>query len=163
MNRRALILSGAACFIAAPASAHRSKRSETVIRIGDEGALEITHVFHIQDAQDALFAAGIIDKPDIGSLKARAQLSLYTADRFGIQTGDQWARLNILDAEVRGSSIYVYQTGQLGHGALSVKADMLRDLIPGHRISVNVVENNITRTLEFSGDDGVKSLSRDSL
>jgi len=142
-----------------PAFAHRLARTETEVRIAPDGAVSVVHVYHLQDAQSALFQANMIDVPDLSSLRARAKLALYTQEHFGIAAGGVAAPLEIIGAEIEGDSVYVYQEGHIGDGALSIDARMLRDLLKTQSNSVNIIQDGKTTTLDFSGDDGPKQVA----
>lgn len=158
-TRRIVIGGIAALSVAAPAAAHRLARTETEIRILDDGTISVIHVYHLQDAQSALFQAGLIDEPDLSSLRARAKLALYTQERFAIAANDVTAALEIIGAEIEGDSVYIYQDGQIGAGTLTVDARMLRDLIKNQSNSVNIVRAGQTISLDFSEDDGPKQVA----
>lgn len=158
-TRRIVIGGVVALTVAAPALAHRLARTETEIRIAQDGAVTVIHVYHLQDAQSALFQAKLINQPDLSSLRARAKLALYTQEQFTIAASGVPATLEIIGAEIEGDSVYIYQEGQIGDGTLTIDARMLRDLIKNQSNSVNVVRNGPTTTLEFSGDDGPKQVA----
>ena len=158
LTRRA-VMAGATAFAAVPALAHRLARTETDVRIAEDGTVGVTHVYHLQDAQSALFEAGLIDAPDLGSLRAQARLALYTEEHFALLVDGRPSPLSIVGAEIEGDSVFVYQEGSVAPGPLSVKAGMLRDLLERQINSVNVVRGGRTVTLDFKGDDGVKALS----
>lgn len=158
-TRRIVIGGIAALSVAVPAYGHRLARTETEIRIAPDGAVTVVHVYHLQDAQSALFQAGLIDQPDLSSLRARAKLALYTQQRFAIAANGVPTPLEIIGAEIEGDSVYIYQDGQIGDGVLSIDARMLRDLIKTQSNSVNVVRDSQTLTLDFSGDDGPKQVA----
>ncbi|MGJ8559543.1 MAG: DUF6702 family protein [Litorimonas sp.] len=157
---RRIVISGiAALSVAPPAMAHRLARTETEIRILDDGTLSVIHVYHLQDAQSALFQAGLINEPDLSSLRARAKLALYTQEHFAIFANGVTAPLEIIGAEIEGDSVYIYQDGQIDAGALTIDARMLRDLIKNQSNSVNIVRGGQTISLDFSGDDGPKQVA----
>jgi hypothetical protein len=157
---RRIILGGiAALTVATPALAHRLARTETEIRISTDGTVTVVHVYHLQDAQSALFHAGFIDQPDLSSLRARAKLALYTQERFAISAKGELANLQIIGAEIEGDSVYIYQDGQISDGALTIDARMLRDLIKTQSNSVNIIRDGTTVTLDFSEDDGPKQVA----
>jgi len=87
-RRRTLqTLSGAALWAAFPlcAFAHREKKTLTTVEWNaNTQMLNVIHSYHLHDAETALADAGIIDKPDLFSLKARAKLALYTAKHFSL-------------------------------------------------------------------------------
>jgi hypothetical protein len=158
-TRRIIVAGALAIAASAPAYAHRLARTETEVRISPDGTVSVIHVYHLQDAQSALFHAGLIDQPDLSSLRARAKLALYTEQRFAIAASDINAELEIIGADIEGDSVYIYQEGQIGDGPLSVDARMLRDLIKTQSNSVNIVRGRQTVTLDFSGDDGPKQVA----
>lgn len=158
-TRRAVLIGCAGAGLAQPAWAHRLARTETDVRIATDGTVAVTHVYHIQDAQTALYKAGLLERPDLSSLRARAQLALYTASNFALIVGDEPIQLDIVGAEIEGDSVFVYQEGRLSDGDLTVSASMLRELVHGQRNSVNIVKNGQTQTLDFSGDDGPKPVA----
>lgn len=155
-RRTVLALTAAGLACPGDSFAHRLARSETEVRISDDGQVDVLHSFHVHDAQNALFKAGLIERPDLSPLRARARLSLYVAERFGLKVNGQWIDLTIIDSEISGSHVFVYQSGTLPPGLITVKAGMLRDLISNQINSVNVEKDGRVQTLEFSGDDGPK-------
>ena len=159
-TRRAAILGGAALLaLPGPVLAHRVARTETELRIADDGSVSVIHAIHAQDAQDAMFAAGLIERPDIGTLENRARLALHVAERFDISINEAPIALELLGAELEGKTVFVYQEGADAFpGELRVHAAMLRDLVPAIRNSVNVVMGGRTATVDFTGDDGAKCI-----
>ncbi|MGB6229304.1 MAG: DUF6702 family protein [Litorimonas sp.] len=160
-TRRVVLGSLAAVCVARPALAHRSKRTETEVRIEPDGTVGVTHVYHAQDAQDVLYATGILSRPDISTLRARAKLALYTADQFALMSGDVPVELSIVGAEIIGQNVYVYQSGTVSDASapLAVSATMFREHVGDQTNSVNIVRNGETSTLDFRGDDGWKAVA----
>ena len=71
-------LCGAAFMSAVPFSAMAHRQKTTLSQIewdAADKALYITHSYHMHDAETALAARGVIRKPDLTSLKSRAQLA----------------------------------------------------------------------------------------
>ena len=159
LSRRLFLGYAGATAVAYPAFAHRLARTETEVRIDADGRVDVIHVYHLQDAQSALYQSGVLDAPDLTPLRARAKLALYTNDHFAIASGGVPISLEIIGAEIEGDSVYVYQQGQLGEGALSIDARMLRPLLKQQINSVNIVRDGRTVTLDFIGDDGVKAVA----
>ncbi len=162
-NRRHVLIGASAAIMLAgaaqPALAHRLARTETDVRFKGDGSVTIIHAYHVQDVQDALYTAGIIDRPDISGLRARAKLALYTAEHFAIWVNETPIELDLIGAEVEGGTVYVYQEATEAYpGALRIKAAMLRDLVHDQRNSVNVDLAGKITTLEFRGDDSLKTL-----
>ncbi len=163
MLSRRLVLGGlGAVALARPAFAHRLARTETEVRIDPDGTVGVVHVYHVQDAQVALYKAGLINRPDLGRLRARATLALYTDRNFTLSDATGPVALDIIGSEIEGDSIYVYQEGRVSRdgpgGPLTIDARMLRDLVHDQRNSVNVVRGGRTVTLDFSGEGGPKTV-----
>jgi hypothetical protein len=163
-RRRTLQTLGGAVFWAALpiyAFAHREKKTLTTIEWdANTQMLNVIHSYHLHDAETALAAKGIIDKPDLFSLKARAKLSLYTAKNFSLSTEGQEIELEIIGAETEAKTAYVYQQAKLPKApeALMVSAAMLRNIIRGQ---INNVDVNLTgeiRSIQFKKNDGAKKV-----
>lgn len=163
-RRRTLqTLSGAAFMVALPMSAfaHREKKTLTTIEWNaDDNMLNVIHSYHLHDAETALAAKGIIDTPDLFSLKARAKLALYTAKNFSIASAGQQIDLDILGAETEAKTVYVYQQAKLDKAPteLVISASMLRDIIPGQLNNVDVTVSGEIRSVQFKKNDGPKKV-----
>ncbi|MGB3456978.1 MAG: DUF6702 family protein [Litorimonas sp.] len=160
-SRRTVLagLSASAVLASAPsARAHRAARTETELRIDADGKIGVIHVYHLQDAQTALYEMGRIGRPDLTPLRARAMLALYTQERFSLSDADGPVALEPLVAEIEGDSVYVYQEGMAGPGPYTVEASMLREIYRDQRNSVNIVRDGDTVTLDFTGRDRAKRI-----
>ena len=163
-RRRSLqTLSGAALWAAFPLSAfaHREKKTLTTVEWNaDTQMLNVIHSYHLHDAETALADAGIIDKPDLFSLKARAKLALYTAKHFSLSYQGKEIELNIIGAETEAKTVYVYQQAkmQTPPNALTVSASMLRDIIKGQLNNVDVNLSGEIRSVQFKKNDGPKKV-----
>lgn len=156
-------LSGAAIMAALPfsASAHREKKTLTTIEwSANEKMLYIIHSYHLHDAETALAAAGVIDKADLFSLKARAQLALYTEKHFSLSSEGEPIELQILGAETEAKTVYVYQQAAMEAipKDLVVMASMLREIIPGQLNNVDVKLSGRVRSVQFKKNDGPKKV-----
>ena len=156
-------LSGAALWAAFPlsAAAHREKKTLTTIEWDAKAEmLNVIHSYHLHDAETALAAKGIIDKPDLFSLKARAKLALYTAKNFSLSSEGKEIELQILGAETEGKTAYVYQQAKLAKApeALLVSATMLRGIIRGQINNVDVSLDGEIRSVQFKRNDGPKKV-----
>lgn len=151
---------GLACAVPLPAAAHRENQTHTsVIWNTRTGFLDVTHIYHIHDAEISLTDAGILETPNLFSLKERARLALYTEKNFYLKTLDESRlALSILGAEYEGKNVYVYQQLKLPQApdGLIVNCTLLRPLIPGQ---INDVDVNLTgrvQSLRFVNSDGSK-------
>jgi len=158
------ILTGAAFMAVFPTQSYAHKQKTTLTQVEwneRDKALYVTHSYHIHDAETALAKAGIIDKPDLTSLKARAKLALYTSRNFKLFENDQELELELLGAENEGRTIYVYQQTSLPKPPtkLIVSATMLREIVLGQINNVDITLANDLKSLKFEGSDGPKKLS----
>ena len=143
--------------LAAPALAHREKRTHTdVVWTGTH--LDITHNIHRHDFESALSVAGMLDRPEIEGLRARAQAALHVEETFrlGETRGD--LALQTLGAEAEGNRLYIYQQAELAAipERLEVEAWMLRSLWRDQVNAVDVRVGDRVKSLRFAGDDGAK-------
>jgi len=145
---------------ASPVWAHRAARTETEITFHSDGRIDIIHLMHTDDTKRALYESGIIEKPDLLSLKARAQAALYVEDNFAIYAGEKPIYMEIIGAEIEGPNFYVYQQGLTDAPVkdLSIEAAMLREFISTQTNSVNVKIGTLTQSLDFTGRDGRKKI-----
>ena len=157
----ALMGTGVISALPLPALAHRQRTTLSKIdwNAADK-ALYITHSYHMHDAETALAARGIINKPDLTSLRARAQLALYTQEQFKLSMSGTEIELEILGAEFEARTVYVYQQAFLDEkpAELLVSAAMLRDIIPGQINHVDSWLSESVNSIEFKESDGPKKL-----
>lgn len=153
-------LAAVSCVPALQSWAHRENQTHTLVKWNARsGFLNVTHTYHIHDAETALTDAGILERPDLFSLRERARLALYTEKQFSLKTLDKTPLLlSILGAEYEGKSVYVYQQLGLDHppDGLIVRCALLRPLIPDQ---VNDVDVNLTgriQSIRFENADGTK-------
>jgi len=138
------------------ALAHREKQTITTIEWKD-GRLEITHEFHRHDAESALAQAGLIDRPDIESLRSRAHVAIHVEETFDIEG----VKITTLGAETQGNRIYVYQEAELPTlpDTMMIRAAMLRNLWGDQINNVDVHIEKQVKSLRFAGDDGAKTVT----
>lgn len=163
MTRRMALLAGcsvgAGLAFAPPALAHRSQTVlSTVMWNAATSVLEVTHRMHAHDAELALQATTGAAQVDITVVKNQAQLMLYVEDRFKLTDGAAKLGLNAVGAELEGQEILLYQEIKLKAPPtkLAIEDGLLRDVFEGQTNLVNVRLAQRTRTMIFSGSDGVK-------
>jgi len=157
ITRRMAVLAGCALAVAPPALAHRSQTVlTTVMWNAASSMLEVTHRLHNADAEAWLGTLG--DGTDITAVRNQAQMVLYIENHFGLTDGARKIALVPLGAEIEGEALLVYQECGLAAPpkALSIDNRILRDVFEGQTNLVNVRLAERTRTLIFSGQDGVK-------
>jgi hypothetical protein len=159
ITRRMAVLAGCALAVAPPALAHRAQTVlSTVMWNAGSGMLEVTHRLHAHDAELTLAATTGAPAVDITVVKNQAQLMLYVEQHFGLTDGGRMIALQPLGAEFEGEAILLYQECKLPAPPKDLAIDnrILRDVFEGQTNLVNVRLAQRTRTLIFSGTDGVK-------
>jgi hypothetical protein len=163
MTRRMALLTCGSCVatlaLAPKALAHRAQTVlTTVMWNANSSMLEVTHRLHAHDAELALAATIGVAAVDITQVKSQAQLMLYIEKRFSLKDGAKKIALQPLGAEFEGEAILLYQECKLAAPPkqLSIEDGILRDVFEGQTNLVNVRLAHKTRTLIFSGNDGVK-------
>lgn len=162
VTRRVAVLAGCALAVAPPALAHRSQTVlTTVMWNGASSILEVTHRVHNADAEAWLAlqsSGGGAGAVDITVVRNQAQMMLYIEQHFGLTDGGKKIALEPLGAEVEGEALLLYQSSKLAEPPKGLMIDnrILRDVFDGQTNLVNVRLAQRTRTLIFSGQDGVK-------
>lgn len=160
--------------LAPKAFAHRQKRAITSLEWNSRvKTLEVTHAFHLHDAEQALSRLGILDTPDLTGLRARAKLCLYIQKHFLIDilnddtdgntpSSDKNSRnLEILGAEVKSGEIFVYQEMPLKHlpKHLSITNNMFLSVYKDQTNFVNVTAQTEIKSVIFKAGDPAKQVS----
>jgi hypothetical protein len=150
----------AGSLLSRPAAAHREKTTlSEVVWDEESGYIHVTHSFHTHEAERALYGAGIISAPKFESLRARAELALYTEAQFAIKTlGRKTIRLELLGAEIEGPDIFVYQQAKMDSPpkGLFITCTLLRHLVPDQINHVDIRLAGPTRSLDFRGNEHTK-------
>lgn len=166
-GRRTLLmaaLSGAAiALLPVRAFAHRQKKViSTVEWNSSTNLLEITHMLHLHDAEQALSRLGKLTQPDLTSLRARAQLALYAQDHFKLfDSNENTIALTIVGAEIVTSYAYVYQEVALSEVPKELLIDntLLLDIYLDQTNLVNVTLGGELKSLVFMAGDRAKRIS----
>lgn len=159
LTRRMAVLAGCALAVAPPALAHRSQTVLTTVMWNPASSmLEVTHRVHNADAEAWLAQKGEGNGTDITVVRNQAQMMLYIEAHFGLTDGGAKIGLQPLGAEIEGEALLLYQECKMTAPpkALAIDNRILRDVFEGQTNLVNVRLAERTRTLIFSGGDGVK-------
>lgn len=148
---------------AVPAAAHRERLTLTEIEWEDNpGFLYVTHSFHVHEAERTLYKAGVLSKPDLYSLKSRAELALYAAENFALKTTDGTEiALELLGAEIVGRDCMVYQQADIDGlpDGFAIDCRFMREFDSGQINNVDVKVTDTVKSLSFRGDDDMKTVS----
>lgn len=162
ITRRLAVFAGCALAVAPAAFAHRSQTVlTTVLWNAASSMLEVTHRFHNADAEAWLSQqrqGGGAETIDISIVRNQALMVLYVESHFALTDGGKAIGLQPLGAEVEGEALLIYQECKLAQPpkALAINNQIFRDVFEGQTNLVNVRLAQKTRTLIFSGGDGVK-------
>ena len=166
LSRRCFTTSSIALLSASltiPAYAHKERLTLTEIEWEDNpGFLYITHKFSVHEAERTLFTAGVLSKPDLYSLKSRAELALYAADNFSMTLPDgSEIELEVLGAEIMGPDCFVYQQADLGFlpDGFDIDCRFMRELDARQINNVDVKITDTVQSLSFRGEDAAKSVT----
>lgn len=165
LTRRLLMAAGTALVIAPSAFAHRSQSVLTTVSWNpSRSMIEVMHRLHAHDAEVGLAASVGVAAIDISQVRNQAQLMLYIEKHFSLSGPAGKIVLQPLGAEFESEAILLYQEAKLvaAPAELSVDNQILRDVFDQQTNLVNVKLDKRTRTLIFSGKDGVK-LAKDLL
>jgi hypothetical protein len=159
ITRRLAIVGGCSLALAPPALAHRSQTVlSTVMWNAAASVLEVTHRLHPHDAELALQQTTGVQQADITVVKTQAQMMLYIEEHFVLTDGGRKLTLEPVGAEFEGDTLLMYQQCALKTppAKLAIDNRILRDVFEAQANLVNVRLAQRTRTLLFSGQDGVK-------
>ncbi len=161
--------------LAAPAYAHRQKLTLSDIRwvptkpqkdkiysLADRsGTMEITHSFHIHEAEIALSQTYGLINPDLTELETQARLALYVQNNFNLsQINETPIELELLGADQHRQTIYVYQQVSLTDRpeGLIIDCQLFRDLADPLINNVDIQLSKKLQSLQFKQAQGPKKV-----
>ncbi len=150
---------GAGLIWAPPALAHRAQTVLSTVTWNEAGgSLDVMHRLHGHDAEVCLALKSGAPQADIAELRTQAQLMIYIEETFALTDGARILALTPLGAEMQGEAVLMYQECKLTAPPRNLAIDnrILRDVFENQTNLVNVKLAQRTRTLLFSGSDGVK-------
>ncbi len=145
------------------AFAHKQRLSLTLIEWDDvQKTLDVTHSFHIHEAENALYDTGVLRYPDLTSLKSQLRLALYVDENFTLAlNGKKKLALEIIGAEIDGQSAYVYQQIPLKKKPpqLIITCQIFHNIYTDQRNNVDVTLGETVQSLQFKRHDGPKRIT----
>ncbi len=144
--------------------AHRTPEGLTTIEQNpNTGTIEITHRFHLHDAEEAMQVILSDGNLTLESLEGRAKLALHVEATFQIVDGESETpvSLHLIGAQIEGGNVLVFQeyTNELPP-FLKITHDALRDAFPQQANTLNVKLDSRIRTLVFRDANKWKTLKR---
>lgn len=144
---------------APPALAHRAQTVLSTVTWNEAtSTLDVMHRLHGHDAEVCLAMKAGVPQMDITELRTQAQLMIYIEQTFALTDSARVLALAPLGAEMQGEAVLMYQECKLTAAPRNLAIDnrILRDVFENQTNLVNVKLAQRTRTLLFSGSDGVK-------
>jgi hypothetical protein len=139
----------------APAAAHRGHDAMSVMTLGADGALTVSHRFEAHDLEPALASIAPDAQPSLDDPEAIAALKAYLQHRFAVNAGGKPVPLAFSAIEVGVRQVRVDYAGRVKGKpkALEVQSTILRDVYPKQVNQVVVRAGKIVRTLRFAGSE----------
>ncbi|MCF6275077.1 MAG: hypothetical protein L3J05_04870 [Robiginitomaculum sp.] len=142
--------------------AHRQKQAMSHIEWNAKTKmLEVIHDLHAHDAEQVLARLGLINTPDITSLRARASLALYVQKNFKLATLDgQNLALTIIGAEAGTTYAHVYMEVEMAEAppGLLITDTILQDIFVDQINQVNMTFGDTVKSAIFAAGDGQKKI-----
>jgi len=144
--------------------AHRTPEGLTTIeRNPNTGTIEITHRFHLHDAEEAMQVILSDGNLTLESIEGRAKLALHVESAFQIIDGESETpvSLHLIGAQIEGDNVLVFQecTNDLPR-LIKITHDALRDAFPQQANTLNLKLDSRIRTLVFRDANKWKTLKR---
>jgi len=166
LSRRALVAAAAACLVARPAAAHRSKSGVTQVLFNPRtGMIEIMHRLYAHDCEHALEAitgAAADIRRDAGARDAVARRAAK-AFSLGYRSGGEAsaAPLAFVGSEIDGAYLWIYQETPIPgrRTDLVVSSGLLFDLYDDQQNLVNVHIGDRVVSLVFEGSAAPQKVS----
>lgn len=163
LSRRLVLVGGASLLVAPAAFAHRVQACFTTVEWNARAStIEVVHRLHQQDAEEAIArASGSAQDVDMTKVRNQARAALYAEAHWSLQIGGKPVALDMVGAELRDDSIWIYREAKWPAPAAEVViADtILRDVFPGETNTINIRMGAKVRSVLFAGNDGPKTVS----
>lgn len=159
---RTLLLALTVC-LTQPLAAHRLNLTTTdIVWQAQDGALEVTHSMHLDDALTLLARLG--NTSGTLDLATSARLMNYLNKRFQLITAASAVALEPYGAHIDGGVLYLYQRATVRSlpPALEVTNNLLHDMVDGVQNQVNWRVGEIVRSSTTARDDPIVWLTLNS-
>ncbi|MFN3818227.1 DUF6702 family protein [Blastomonas sp.] len=158
MRRRslagALALIGMAT-LAPQAGAHRGHDAMSVVTLGDDGVVTVSHRFEAHDLEPALAEIAPDAQTSLDDPEAIEELKTYLLAHFSVSADGAAVPLAVSSVEVGVRDVRVDYTGTLPGKtkALELRSTILRDIYPRQINQVVVRQGQYVQTLRFAGGE----------
>ncbi len=135
--------------------AHRGHDAMSVMTLGADGALTVSHRFEAHDLEPALASIAPDAQASLDDPEAIAALKAYLQSRFAVHAGGKPVPLAFSAIEAGVRQVRVDYAGRVEGKpkALEVQSTILRDVYPKQVNQVMFRTGKIVRTLRFAGSE----------
>mgnify|MGYP003624191514 CR=1 FL=1 len=149
--------------LATPVQAHREQSILTSIAFNPRThMLEVIHQLYAHDVEHA-FGNAIQSEGGLDNIRAQALVSLELAKSFRLWNAQrEEISLILVGAELEAEFFYIYQEAEITAipDVMQIEHGMLRNYWADMQNYLNVNYEGSVSSLIFSGNDGIKSISK---
>lgn len=142
------------------ANAHRMDSALSIINIGANGTVEITHRLFAHDIEHQ-FELNSIGMDYFETPEGQRQIETYLRQAFIFNDAqNQPIALNFIGAQIEGDLLYVYFEGQIGNnGEFNIDSNILNQFSAAQTNFVNIHKGDTIKSVVFSGGQGVTAVA----
>lgn len=150
---RLRVVLAAMILVALPVNAHRGHDALSVVTIGTNGDVTVSHRFEAHDIEPALAEIAPNAQASLDDPEAVAALLAYAGQRFALATDRGPIVLTAGKPEIGASEVRLLFTGKAPARLrkLTVQSSLLTDVYRGQVNQVNIKTTGGVRTLTFRG------------
>lgn len=137
------------------AAAHRGHDAMSVVTLGPDGAVTVSHRFEAHDLEPALAEIAPDAQTSLDDPQAVEELKTYLLAHFTMSADGVAVPLTIASVDIGVRDVRVDYTGtvQGKPKAVALKSTILRDIYPRQVNQAIVRRGQYVQTVQFSGDE----------
>ena len=141
--------------LAPQAGAHRGHDAMSVVTLGDDGVVTVSHRFEAHDLEPALAEIAPNAQTSLDDPEAIEELKTYLLAHFSVSADGAMVPLSVSSVEIGVRDVRVDYTGTLPGKpkALELRSTILRDIYPRQVNQVIVRRGQNVQTLRFAGGE----------
>lgn len=145
----------AAVSLGTQAAAHRGHDAMSVVTLGPDGAVTVSHRFEAHDLEPALAEIAPDAQTSLDDPQAVEELKTYLLAHFSMSADGVAVPLTIASVDIGVRDVRVDYTGtvQGRPKAVALKSTILRDIYPRQVNQAIVRRGQYVQTVQFSGDE----------
>lgn len=138
-----------------PLAAHRGHDAMSVVTLGTEGALTVSHRFEAHDLEPALAEIAPQAQASLDDPAAIEELKTYLLAHFTVSADGRAVPLTIASVDIGVRDVRIDYAGTIAGQpkALQLRSTILRDIYPRQVNQVIVRRGQNVQTLRFAGDE----------